>query len=38
MGQRILLAVAPRVVWALLWIFGRTWRFVRPRLEDLLAG
>lgn len=25
--QRILLAVVPRIVWALLWIFGRTWRF-----------
>ena len=26
-GQRIVLAVVPRIVWALLWIFGRTWRF-----------
>jgi hypothetical protein len=26
-GQRIVLAIVPRVVWALLWIFGRTWRF-----------
>jgi lysophospholipid acyltransferase (LPLAT)-like uncharacterized protein len=27
LGQRILLAVLPRVVWALLQVFGRTWRF-----------
>ena len=27
MGQRIVLAIVPRVVWALLSIFGRTWRF-----------
>lgn len=26
-GQRLALAVVPRIVWALLWIFGRTWRF-----------
>lgn len=26
-SQRIALAVVPRIVWALLWIFGRTWRF-----------
>jgi lysophospholipid acyltransferase (LPLAT)-like uncharacterized protein len=25
--QRLVLAVAPRVVWALLWIVSRTWRF-----------
>jgi lysophospholipid acyltransferase (LPLAT)-like uncharacterized protein len=25
--QRIVLAVVPRIVWALLWIFSRTWRF-----------
>jgi lysophospholipid acyltransferase (LPLAT)-like uncharacterized protein len=25
--QRIVLAVAPRLVWALLWLVGRTWRF-----------
>jgi len=25
--QRIALAIVPRIVWALLWIFGRTWRF-----------
>jgi len=27
LGQRIVLAIVPRIVWALLWIFGRTWRF-----------
>jgi lysophospholipid acyltransferase (LPLAT)-like uncharacterized protein len=26
-GQRITLAVVPRVVWALLWLLGFTWRF-----------
>lgn len=26
-GQRLALAVVPRIVWAMLWIFGRTWRF-----------
>ena len=26
-GQRLVLAVVPRVVWALLWIVSRTWRF-----------
>jgi hypothetical protein len=26
-GQRIVLAVVPRVVWALLWMVSRTWRF-----------
>lgn len=25
--QRIALAIVPRIVWALLWIVGRTWRF-----------
>ena len=27
LGQRIVLAIVPRLVWALLWVFGRTWRF-----------
>ncbi len=27
LGQRLVLAVVPRVVWALLWIVGLTWRF-----------
>ena len=26
-GQRFVLAVVPRVVWALLWLVGRTWRY-----------
>jgi lysophospholipid acyltransferase (LPLAT)-like uncharacterized protein len=26
-GQRIVLAIVPRMVWALLWIVGLTWRF-----------
>lgn len=25
--QRLVLAVVPRIVWALLWLVGRTWRF-----------
>jgi lysophospholipid acyltransferase (LPLAT)-like uncharacterized protein len=25
--QRLILSVAPRLVWALLWLVGRTWRF-----------
>lgn len=27
LGQRLVLAVVPRVVWALLWVVGLTWRF-----------
>jgi hypothetical protein len=27
LGQRLVLAVVPRVVWALLWLAGLTWRF-----------
>ena len=27
LGERIALAVVPRVVWALLWLVGSTWRF-----------
>ena len=27
LGQRIVLAVVPRLVWALLWLTGITWRF-----------
>jgi lysophospholipid acyltransferase (LPLAT)-like uncharacterized protein len=26
-GQRLVLATVPRIVWALLWLVGRTWRF-----------
>jgi lysophospholipid acyltransferase (LPLAT)-like uncharacterized protein len=27
LAQRIVLAIVPRIVWSLLWVFGRTWRF-----------
>jgi len=27
LGQRLVLAIVPRIVWALVWIFGLTWRF-----------
>lgn len=27
LGQRLVLAIAPRIVWALVWILGFTWRF-----------
>jgi hypothetical protein len=27
LGQRVALAIVPRIVWALLWIIGLTWRF-----------
>ena len=43
--QRLVLAVVPRVVWALLWVLGRTWRFeviaeegATPLLFGLGAG
>jgi len=43
--QRLILAVAPRVVWLLLWIVSRTWRFeeiaeasVTPLVGGLGAG
>jgi hypothetical protein len=35
-GQRIVLAVVPRVVWALLWIFGLTWRFEVIAVEGVV--
>jgi lysophospholipid acyltransferase (LPLAT)-like uncharacterized protein len=35
LGQRLVLAIVPRVVWALLWIFGRTWRFEVIAPEDV---
>jgi lysophospholipid acyltransferase (LPLAT)-like uncharacterized protein len=45
LGQRIVLAIVPRLVWAVLWIVGHTWRFeviaeegVRPVLEGQKAG
>lgn len=34
-GQRVVLAVVPRIVWALLWIIGRTWRFEVIAEEDI---
>jgi lysophospholipid acyltransferase (LPLAT)-like uncharacterized protein len=44
-GQRLVLAVVPRVVWALVWIVSRSWRFeviaeegVTPLLFGLGAG
>jgi lysophospholipid acyltransferase (LPLAT)-like uncharacterized protein len=43
--QRITLAIAPRVVWALLWVVSRTWRFeeiaedgVTPLVGGIGAG
>ena len=45
MGQRIVLAMVPRMVWALLWVVGHTWRFevitedgVTPVTEGQKAG
>ena len=45
LGQRFVLAVVSRIVWALLWIIGRTWRFeviaedgVAPVLYGQKAG
>jgi lysophospholipid acyltransferase (LPLAT)-like uncharacterized protein len=45
LGQRLVLGVVPRVVWALVWIVSRTWRFeviaeegVTPLLFGLGAG
>jgi lysophospholipid acyltransferase (LPLAT)-like uncharacterized protein len=26
-GQRLVLAIVPRIVWALLWVVGLTWRY-----------
>lgn len=44
-GQRLVLAIVPRVAWGLLWIVGRTWRFeviaedgVQPVLFGQEAG
>ena len=33
--QRIVLAIVPPIVWALVWIFGRTWRFEVIAEEDV---
>ncbi|HUB30978.1 MAG TPA: lysophospholipid acyltransferase family protein [Terracidiphilus sp.] len=45
LGQRLMLATVPPMVWALLWLVGRTWRFeviseegVTPVLEGQKAG
>lgn len=35
LSQRLLLAVVPRVVWALLWIVGLTWRFEEIAVEGV---
>ena len=36
-GQRIVLAVVPRLVWALLWLVSRTWRFETIAEEGAVA-
>lgn len=36
-GQRLTLAVVPRLVWALLWIVSRTWRFETIAEEGAVA-
>jgi lysophospholipid acyltransferase (LPLAT)-like uncharacterized protein len=36
LGQRIVLAVVPRVVWALLWVVSRTWRFEVIAVEGVI--
>ncbi len=36
LGQRLALAVVPRVVWALLWVVGLTWRFEVIAEEDVV--
>ena len=45
LSQRLVLAVVPRLVWALLWLVSRTWRFeviaedgVTPLIEGAGAG
>lgn len=37
MGQRLTLALLPRIVWALLWLFSRTWRFETIAEEGAVA-
>ncbi|MGA2569381.1 MAG: lysophospholipid acyltransferase family protein [Terracidiphilus sp.] len=40
-GQRLVLAVVPRLIWALLQIVGRTWRFevvAEPGVDPCLMG
>jgi hypothetical protein len=36
LGQRLVLAVVPRVVWAMLWIVSRTWRFEVIAVEGVM--
>ena len=41
LSQRLVLAIVPRVVWALLWIVGLTWRFeviAEEGVEPVLFG
>ncbi|HUX43815.1 MAG TPA: lysophospholipid acyltransferase family protein [Terracidiphilus sp.] len=41
LGQRLVLAVVPRVVWALLWVVGLTWRYeviAEEGVEPVLFG
>jgi lysophospholipid acyltransferase (LPLAT)-like uncharacterized protein len=35
LGQRLVLAVVPRIVWVLLWLNGLTWRFEEIAEEDV---
>ena len=40
-AQRLVLAVVPRTVWALLWLVGRTWRYeviAEPGVTPVLQG
>lgn len=37
LGQRFALAVVPRLVWALFWLVGRTWRFETIAEEGAVA-
>ena len=41
LAQRLILAIAPRVVWALLWVIGVTWRYrviAEEGVTPLIAG
>src|ERR1700723_120795 len=40
-GQRVILLIAPRLVWALVWLLGSTWRFeeiAEPGVTPLVNG
>jgi lysophospholipid acyltransferase (LPLAT)-like uncharacterized protein len=40
-GQRMILSIVPRLVWALLWLVGSTWRFeeiAEPGVTPLVNG